>query len=135
MCSLRDTWRAPILHSPRLLRPVFANSAIDVWLTRPGYQTRPNTTLSLHSTGHFIDGDFVEPNEGKYFDNVSPIDGETFIQAARGNKADVDKAVASAHAAFTSTWSKTSVTERSNMLLKIADVIEANLERLAQVRA
>jgi acyl-CoA reductase-like NAD-dependent aldehyde dehydrogenase len=83
--------------------------------------------------GHFIDGEFVEPLEGQYFDNVSPIDGKTFIQAARGSKADVDHAVECANAAFQNTWKNTSVTERSNMLLKIADIIEANADRLAQI--
>ena len=83
--------------------------------------------------GHFINGDFVEPVEGKYFDNVSPINGETFIQSARGSKADIDNAVSAANVAFDTTWSKVSVTERSNMLLKIADIIENNLDRLAKI--
>ena len=83
--------------------------------------------------GHFIGGKFVEPASGEYFDNVSPIDGSKFIQAARGNKADVDKAVKAANDAYWSSWSKASVTERSNMLLKIADIIEANAERLAKI--
>jgi aldehyde dehydrogenase len=83
--------------------------------------------------GHFIDGKFVEPREGNYFDNISPIDGKPFIKAARGTKADVDAAVEAARAAFKTSWSKASVTQRSNVLLKIADVIEANAGRLAQI--
>lgn len=83
--------------------------------------------------GHFIGGEFVEPVEGGYFDNVTPINGENFIQAARGTKADVDKAVEAAHEAFDETWSKTSVTERSNILLKIADIVESNADRLARI--
>jgi len=83
--------------------------------------------------GHFIGGKFAEPVEGGYFDNVSPIDGQTFIQAARGSKADVDAAVDAATEAYWSHWSKASVTERSNILLKVADVIEANAERLAKI--
>jgi len=83
--------------------------------------------------GHFIDGEFKEPVGGGYFDNVSPIDGQPFIKAARGSKADVDDAVRAANAAYWDHWSKVSVTERSNMLLKIADIIEANLERLARI--
>merc|ERR1740117_709140 len=83
--------------------------------------------------GHFINGAFVEPADGKYFDNVSPIDGQVFIQAARGSKADIDAAVDSANHAYNSHWKNTSVTERSNMLLKIADIIEANADRLAKI--
>ena len=50
--------------------------------------------------GHFIGGKFVEPVGGEYFDNVSPIDGQKFIQAARGSKADVDDAVRAANEAY-----------------------------------
>ena len=83
--------------------------------------------------GLFIDGEFVEPTKGEYFDNPSPVDGEVFIKAARGTAADIDKAVDAAHKAFDTKWSQTSVTERSNMLLKIADIIEANADRLAKI--
>jgi aldehyde dehydrogenase len=72
-------------------------------------------------------------SDGEYFDNLSPIDGQNFIKAARGSKADVDRAVDSAQAAFATTWSKTSVAERSSVLLKIADVVEANADRLAKI--
>ena len=83
--------------------------------------------------GHFINGSFVEPASGEYFDNISPINGQPFIKAARGNKADVEAAVSAAKAAYDSNWSKVSVTERSNMLLRIADIIEKNTERLATI--
>jgi aldehyde dehydrogenase len=82
--------------------------------------------------GHFIGGEFVAPVSGEYFDNLSPIDGQNFIQAARGCKSDVDRAVEAANTAYTETWSKASVTERSNILLKIADIVETNLEYLAK---
>jgi aldehyde dehydrogenase len=81
---------------------------------------------------HFIGGKFVAPSSGEYFDNISPIDGKVFSKAARGNKADIEKALDAAHKAFP-TWSKTSAAERSKLLNKIADIIEANLEMLARV--
>ena len=81
--------------------------------------------------GLFIGGEFTEPANGGYFDNKSPVDGKTFIQAARGTKADVDRAVKAAHTAYWSSWSKASVADRSNLLLKIADIIEVNKDRLA----
>ncbi|MBK5193955.1 MAG: aldehyde dehydrogenase [Flavobacteriaceae bacterium] len=80
--------------------------------------------------GNFIGGKFVEPVKGQYFDNVSPIDGKVFTKAARSTQEDIDLALDAAHQAFP-TWSKTSATERSNMLLKIAQVMEDNLEYLA----
>lgn len=81
---------------------------------------------------HFIGGEWVKPSGGEYFDNISPIDGKPFTQAARGNKKDIDLALDAAHAAF-KTWSVTPAAERSNVLLKIADIIEENLEFLARV--
>jgi len=83
--------------------------------------------------GHFIGSEFVEPRDGQYFDNLSPLDGLPFIQAAQGTKADVDRAVEAAKKAFASTWSKASVTARSNMLLKMADIVEKNADRLAKI--
>ena len=80
--------------------------------------------------GNYINGKFVEPKSGKYFDNVTPINNEVICQIARSDAKDVDAALDAAHAAFP-TWGKTSITERSNILLKIADVIEKNLNTLA----
>ena len=80
--------------------------------------------------GNYINGKFVEPKSGKYFDNTSPISNEVICSVARSNEKDVDAALDAAHAAFP-TWGKTSITERSNILLKIADVIEKNLNVLA----
>lgn len=81
---------------------------------------------------NFIDGKFTPPTNGKYFDNISPIDGKVFTKAARSSKEDVELALDAAHKAF-KVWSKTSATERSNILLKIAQKIEENIEYLATV--
>ena len=81
---------------------------------------------------NFIGGQWVSPVRGQYFDNVSPIDGKSFTKVARSTKEDIDLALDAAHKAFP-TWSKTSVAQRSNMLLKIADIMEKNLEYLAAV--
>ena len=81
---------------------------------------------------NFIGGKFVSPIGGQYFDVVSPIDGKVFTRAAHSTKADVDFAVDKAYDAF-QTWGKTSATERSILLNKIAQVIEDNLEYLAIV--
>ncbi len=79
---------------------------------------------------NFINGEWVAPIDGEYFDNSSPIDGKIFCQIARSKEADVEAALDAAHAAKDA-WGKTSVTDRSNMLLKLADGIEANLEAIA----
>ncbi|MGP5069768.1 acetaldehyde dehydrogenase ExaC [Psychrobacter faecalis] len=79
---------------------------------------------------NFINGEWVAPVDGEYFDNPSPIDGKIICQVARSKEADIEKALDAAHAAKDA-WGKTSVTERANLLLKIADKMEANLEAIA----
>jgi aldehyde dehydrogenase len=84
------------------------------------------------SYGNFIGGKFVEPVEGRYFDNLSPVTGTKLCQVARSTAADIELALDAAHKAKDA-WGKTSVAERSNILIKIAEKMEANLELLAMV--
>ena len=79
---------------------------------------------------NFIGGKWVAPVKGEYFDVITPITGKPYTQAARSSAEDVELALDAAHAAADK-WGKTSTTERSNILLKIADRIEANLELIA----
>ncbi|MFZ4499528.1 MAG: aldehyde dehydrogenase family protein, partial [Burkholderiales bacterium] len=79
---------------------------------------------------NFIGGKWVAPIKGQYFDVVTPISGKVYTQVARSTAEDIDAALDAAHAAADK-WARTSPTERSNILLKIADRIEANLEVLA----
>ena len=79
---------------------------------------------------NYIGGKWIPPVKGRYFENISPVTGEVFCEVARSTAEDIELALDAAHAAKTA-WGKTSATERSNILLKIADVVEANLEQLA----
>jgi aldehyde dehydrogenase len=79
---------------------------------------------------NYIGGKWVAPVKGQYFDVVSPITGKNYTQAARSTAEDIELALDAAHKAADA-WGKTSTTERSNILLKIADRIEANLELIA----
>tara|TARA_R110002110_G_scaffold413729_1_gene641581 strand:+ start:65344 stop:66864 length:1521 start_codon:yes stop_codon:yes gene_type:complete len=81
---------------------------------------------------NFIGGEWVAPADGRYFTNVSPVNGEVFCEVARSSQADLDKALDAAHAAAPA-WGTTPAAARSNLLLKIADRIEENLEVLAYV--
>jgi aldehyde dehydrogenase len=81
---------------------------------------------------NYIGGEFVAPVNGVYFDVICPIDGKVFTQAAHSSKEDVALAVDKAHEAF-QTWGKTSATERSLLLNKIAQVMEDNLAYIATV--
>ena len=79
---------------------------------------------------NYIGGKWVAPKGGQYFDNISPINGEVLCQIARSQAEDIEVALDAAHAAKEK-WGRTSVTERSNILLKIAQRMEDNLETLA----
>jgi aldehyde dehydrogenase len=82
--------------------------------------------------GHYIGGAWVDPVTGGYFENLSPVNGKPFTEIARGTAEDIEAALDAAHAAAPA-WGRTSATERSNILLKIADRMEANLEDLAVI--
>ena len=79
---------------------------------------------------NFIGGAFVPPAAGRYMDNITPITGQKVCEVARSDAADIDMALDAAHAAA-GAWGKTSAAERSNILLKIADRMEENLDLIA----
>jgi len=79
---------------------------------------------------NYIGGQWVAPVGGEYFENLSPVNGKVFCEIPRSKAADIELALDAAHAAKAA-WGRTSAVERANMLLKIADRVEANLEMLA----
>ncbi|GAA5066538.1 aldehyde dehydrogenase [Nocardia callitridis] len=79
---------------------------------------------------NFIGGEWKAPVDGRYFQNPSPVDGAVFCEVARSSAADIELALDAAHRAADA-WGATSVADRANILNKIADRIEANLEPLA----
>ena len=81
--------------------------------------------------GNYIGGQWKDPIAGKYFDNITPVTGGKLCEVARSDEQDVNAAIDAAHAAKDS-WGKTSATERSNILMKIAQKMEDNLELLAK---
>jgi aldehyde dehydrogenase len=92
---------------------------------------QPGSVVSYRDRyDHFIGGEFVPPVKGQYFENVTPVTGQPFTEIARGTAEDVEAALDAAEGAAPS-WGKTSVTERANILNKMADRIEANLEKVA----
>jgi aldehyde dehydrogenase len=79
---------------------------------------------------NFIGGEWKPPVKGQYFENISPVTGKPFCEVPRSTAEDIELALDAAHKAKIA-WGKTSVTTRANILNKIADRIEANLEMLA----
>jgi len=80
--------------------------------------------------GNFINGEWVTPAEGQYFENVTPVTGKVFCEVPRSTAADIERALDAAHAAK-GPWGRTSPTTRANILNRIADRIEQNLSMLA----
>jgi aminomuconate-semialdehyde/2-hydroxymuconate-6-semialdehyde dehydrogenase len=83
---------------------------------------------------NFIDGEFFEPIGGKYLDNIEPATGKSYSQVPDSDARDVDRAVAAADKAFPE-WSRRPAAERSKILLRIADLIERDLEKLARAES
>lgn len=79
---------------------------------------------------NFIGGEYRPPVNGQYFKNPSPVTGEVFCEVPRSTKEDIELALDAAHEAK-HVWGKTSPAERANILSKIADRMEENLETLA----
>lgn len=79
---------------------------------------------------NYIGGKWVAPVKGEYFENITPVTGQTFCEVARSTAEDIELALDAAHAAKDA-WGRTSAAQRALILQKIADRMEANLEQLA----
>ena len=82
---------------------------------------------------NYIGGKFVPPADGKYFENISPVTGKVFCEVARSNEKDINLALDAAHAAKDG-WAKKSPTERANLLMQIADIMEKIFQRLQSLK-
>jgi len=83
---------------------------------------------------NFINGAFVPPRSGEYFDDINPATAEVIGRIPDSDERDVDDAVRAAKAAFPA-WSRKTAIERSNLLLKLADLVERNLDELARTES
>lgn len=79
---------------------------------------------------HFIGGEWKAPVKGEYFENITPVTGQVFCEVGRGTAEDIEAAIDAAEGAAPA-WGRTSPAERAQVLNKIADRIEENLEMLA----
>jgi iron-sulfur cluster assembly accessory protein len=97
--------------------------------------TSSNSIISLKSRyKNFIGGKWIEPHNGDYLPNYSPVDGKVYCEIPKSQAIDVEEAISAAEKAQAS-WGKTSITERSNLLFKIADRIEKNIEKLSLIES
>ena len=88
----------------------------------------------MKKISNYINGKLVAPASGKYIDLYDPSTGQVYAQVPESDITDVNQAVSVAQQAFAE-WSSTSVAERSRVMTKIADLIDANLERLAKAES
>jgi betaine-aldehyde dehydrogenase len=92
-------------------------------------------TTAQRTLQNFIDGEYVDPAEGRRTAVLNPATGEEIAQAADSTQADVDRAVKAARDAFEGGWSTTTPAERSLALLKLADAIEERGDEIAELEA
>ena len=90
--------------------------------------------MTLDRIRNFIGGDFAEPARGNYLDNIEPATGRPYSLVPDSSSEDVEAAVAAAEKAFPG-WSHTPSADRSRILLRIADLIERDLEKLARAES
>src|SRR5262245_42417524 len=93
------------------------------------------TTPQLRELHNYVNGEFKPTQDGKTLDIINPSTGEAFATAPLSGPADVDDAMRAARTAFEEGWRDTTPSERMTFLLKMADAIEANAERLVEVEA
>lgn len=85
--------------------------------------------------GLFINGEFVAPEKGKYFDTINPATEEKLSRVAEANTADVDKAVKAARDAYRKVWSKMKPAERGKYIYRIARIIQERAREFAAIES
>lgn len=102
------------------------------------YEPAPESTDHVKIKGrygHFINGDFVAPEKGKYFDTVNPATEEKLSRVAEGSEADVDKAVNAAREAYRSSWGRMKPAERGKYIYRIARIMQERARELSVVES
>ena len=90
----------------------------------------------MRKYNHYIDGKWMDPTSGKYFETENPYTGEVWAKIAQGDERDAEKAVAAAKKAFDSSeWADLSPTQRGKLLVALAEIIERESQKLADRRA
>ncbi len=134
MRSLAATKRATFAWAQRLRNAIPASARVCEELAEldaSGFASQMTCGMQIRN---FIAGEFVEPVGGCYLENIEPATGKTYSHVADSDGRDVELAVTAAEKAF-GKWSRTSAAERSRILLRIADLIDRDTERLARAES
>ena len=82
---------------------------------------------------HYINGAWTAPDSSEWFDTENPYTGEVWAKIARGNAADMDRAVAAAKQAFEGGWGTSLPSYRGRLLCRLADIIDREADRLGRL--
>ncbi len=99
-------------------------------LPRPGAEGAPYSFKPRYE--NYVGGQWVAPADGRYFANASPVNGQVYCDVARSSAGDLERALDAAHAAAPG-WGSMAIAERAQLLMRVADRIEANIPLLAWV--
>jgi len=91
--------------------------------------------MSTHHYSLFIDGEFRESRSGARFPSINPYDRSTWATVSEAATQDVDEAIAAARQAFETTWRKTTGLKRAQLMMKLADLLEASAPRMGQLES
>ena len=110
--------------------------------TKKSNETGWDYAPSLESIGHidlkesydlFIDGKWVKPSSGKYFETINPANEKVLAKVAHANVEDVDRAVKAARKAYDTVWSKMPASERAKYIFRIARLMQERARELSVI--
>ncbi len=102
------------------------------WQYDPAPEGTDHIQLSAQYS-HFIDGEFVSPSDGDYFDSINPATEKKLTSVARGSREDVDRAVQAARRAHETVWSRMSPADRGRYLFRIARLLQERAREFAVI--
>ncbi len=105
----------------------------DGWQYAPAPESTDHFSIDKQY-GLFINGEFTEPEDGRYFETINPATEETISSVALAFQADVDRAVKAARKAYNGKWSKMSGADRGKYIFRIARILQERAREFATVR-
>ena len=106
----------------------------DGWQYAPAPESTDHIRID-DQYGLFINGEFVEPESGRYFETVNPATEQTLSSVALASGADVDRAVKAARKAYSGAWSKMSASDRGKYIYRIARILQERAREFATIES
>lgn len=107
-------------------------SSIEMWDYAPSLEGTAHIQLKT-KYDLYINGKWVKPSSGKYFETINPATEEVIAEIAYGNEKDVDLAVQAARKAYTEVWSVMPAAERAKYIYRIARLMQEKARELAVI--